>query len=891
MTSLGKRKAGQDEVTTSHGSTIFVSNLPYSATSIDLQTLFSDLAPVRSAFVVTDTSSGVSKGVGYVSFSVREDAQMAYDQICKDGIDLNGRSLRIQWAENKPTERKERKPAAESKPARVSRPTGPKDPLAIRTVVLGGLPSSIDEKVLWKKVRKCTGAVELQYPVSGDVGAANVVFQTPANAADAVTKLHAHVYKGSLLSASLKKRLETLPTKKKTSATPSNASRLIVRNMPFDISEQDIRAIFLSYGPIYAITIPKDEDSQKAKGFAFVHFYSAKDAQKAMDGANGKNVHSGMAESLVEDKQKRKKDRRLAAKAAAAAVKEEDEPNETSVLLRKSRPIAVDWALSKDRWEEEKSKLDDGDVHMDGPSDKDDVSEDESEDEDSQLGIHLDSEGSDSDTESDGDQDLEKPELPPPETGTTIFIRNVPYSATEDDLRTLFRKFGPLRYARITLDFDTGRSRGTGFACFWNKEHADAVIQESERVKQDTLGLASDDTAAKEKERKKNPFAMHSILTPDPSAASVQNLVLHGRTLDVVRAVTRDEATKLREDGEKRREKADKRNIYLLREGVIFPNSPAAATVSATDLGKRQSSFSARKTLLKTNPSLYVSKKRLSIRQIPLFVSERNLKRLAIHAVKQFEAEVKTGQRNGLSADELSSINEETPSSDDDEESTIPKRRPPRTRGIKQAKIIRVQDRVDALTGKGRSKGYGFVEMNSHADALRVLRWANNHPDVHGLFRTWWIEELGDLVKLEKSRLQKAKKDSEDTQDGEARLKRSENELEVLKSGAGKKGNGQNLIVEFSIENIQVVRRRTGTEKGKRQDHKKSNKISEKVEVKEETAPTSRPFKKRKTGKDTAKELVKDSVANVDQPPKAGSKIGSIIGRKRKERKGGKKKP
>jgi nucleolar protein 4 len=60
---------------------------------------------------------------------------------------------------------------------------------------------------------------------------------------------------------------------------------------------------------------------------------------------------------------------------------------------------------------------------------------------------------------------------------------------------------------------------------------------------------------------------MQSILTPDPSAASVQSLVLNGRTLDVVRAVTRDEATRLKEDGEKRREKADKRNIYLLREG------------------------------------------------------------------------------------------------------------------------------------------------------------------------------------------------------------------------------------------------------------------------------------------------------------------------------------
>ena len=60
---------------------------------------------------------------------------------------------------------------------------------------------------------------------------------------------------------------------------------------------------------------------------------------------------------------------------------------------------------------------------------------------------------------------------------------------------------------------------------------------------------------------------MPSILTPDPSASTAQSLVLHGRTLDVVRAVTRDEAAVLKAEGEKAREKADKRNMYLLREG------------------------------------------------------------------------------------------------------------------------------------------------------------------------------------------------------------------------------------------------------------------------------------------------------------------------------------
>ena len=75
-----------------------MSNLPYDATSTDLKTAFSDLAPVRSAFVVLEHGTGVSKGVGYVSFAIREDAQTAYDTIMADEMSLNGRKLRVEWA-------------------------------------------------------------------------------------------------------------------------------------------------------------------------------------------------------------------------------------------------------------------------------------------------------------------------------------------------------------------------------------------------------------------------------------------------------------------------------------------------------------------------------------------------------------------------------------------------------------------------------------------------------------------------------------------------------------------------------------------------------------------------------------------------------------------------
>lgn len=78
---------------------MFVSNLPYTATSTDIQTLFSDFAPVRSAFVVLE--NGVSKGVGYVSFAIKGDAATAMEAIEKEGVVLDGRKLRVNWAQQK----------------------------------------------------------------------------------------------------------------------------------------------------------------------------------------------------------------------------------------------------------------------------------------------------------------------------------------------------------------------------------------------------------------------------------------------------------------------------------------------------------------------------------------------------------------------------------------------------------------------------------------------------------------------------------------------------------------------------------------------------------------------------------------------------------------------
>ena len=44
-----------------------------------------------------------------------------------------------------------------------------------------------------------------------------------------------------------------------------------------------------------------------------------------------------------------------------------------------------------------------------------------------------------------------------------IFVGNLPFSASESDLRGLFAEYGDIESVAIITDRDTGRSRGFGF--------------------------------------------------------------------------------------------------------------------------------------------------------------------------------------------------------------------------------------------------------------------------------------------------------------------------------------------------------------------------------------------------------------------------------------------
>ncbi len=58
-----------------------------------------------------------------------------------------------------------------------------------------------------------------------------------------------------------------------------------------------------------------------------------------------------------------------------------------------------------------------------------------------------------------------------------IYVGNLPFSTTEEELRRTFEQYGEVSSARIIMDRYTDRSRGFGFVEMPNNEEARAAIQ------------------------------------------------------------------------------------------------------------------------------------------------------------------------------------------------------------------------------------------------------------------------------------------------------------------------------------------------------------------------------------------------------------------------------
>ena len=58
-----------------------------------------------------------------------------------------------------------------------------------------------------------------------------------------------------------------------------------------------------------------------------------------------------------------------------------------------------------------------------------------------------------------------------------LYVGNLAYSVTSEDLQEMFEQYGQVRSAQVLSDRETGRSRGFGFVEMDNDAEAEAAIE------------------------------------------------------------------------------------------------------------------------------------------------------------------------------------------------------------------------------------------------------------------------------------------------------------------------------------------------------------------------------------------------------------------------------
>ncbi len=622
------------------GRSLFVRDLPSSATSQTLTECFSQHYPVKHATVVTDPKTKASRGYGFVTFADADDAKEAKETLSK--ITLDGRHLRLDLAE--PRHRKGG---------------------------LGGVPSRVAEE---KKKREESRAEALKLP------------------------------------------------------------KLIVRNLPWSIKTSvDLAALFRMYGKVKYSDLPQLKG--KLSGFGFVTLRGRKNAERAIEGVNGKVVDGRtLAIDWAVDKQTWEQQQK-------AEGPESDDP----AIRPAQTETAEEDGSEQDSDEDEEMDEADADVqnffknrleHLeDEESDKDE--DDESDKGEAGADDDWEDDEADEVTGSTGNVSEEKKKTLTTDNSTTLFVRNLPFTTTDQELKAHFGAFGAVRYARIVMDRSTDRPAGTGFVCYFNVEDMMSCLKDAPRQKPvSTLGKRS--------------------VLQDETVDRDGRYTMDGRVLQIAQAVAKEEANRLSSEGEasRSRQEKDKRRLYLLSEGTISNNTPLYAVLPPAEIQMREASAKQRKKMVDSNPSLHMSLTRLAVRNIPQNIDSKALKALAREAVVGFAKDVKDGRRQPISKEE----NARGGQLDKEAE----RRRKVKGKGVvTQAKVVfetKEGSKVAEETGAGKSRGYGFIEYSSHRWALMGLRWLNGHE---------------------------------------------------LKNTAGK---ATRLIVEFAIENVNVVSRRRANE-------------------------------------------------------------------------------
>lgn len=248
---------------------LYVGDLHSDITEAMLFEKFSTAGPVLSIRVCRDMITRRSLGYAYVNFQQPADAERALDTMNFDAI--KGRPIRIMWSQRDPSLRKS----------------------GVGNVFIKNLDKSIDNKAMYDtfsafgNILSCKVAQD-ENGVSKGYGF--VHFETEEAANKSIEKVNGMLLNGRKVYVG-----RFIPRKEREKELGEKAklfTNVYIKNFGEDLSEEELRAMFETYGRITSYKIMSKDDG-KSKGFGFVAFEDPEAAERAVAELNGKEIVEG----------------------------------------------------------------------------------------------------------------------------------------------------------------------------------------------------------------------------------------------------------------------------------------------------------------------------------------------------------------------------------------------------------------------------------------------------------------------------------------------------------------------------------------------------------------------------------------------------------------------
>ncbi|KAF3690804.1 Nucleolin Protein C23 [Channa argus] len=234
--------------------TLFVKNLPFSATVDDLKEVFEDAVEVR----LPPGQNGSNRGIAYIEFKTEAEAEKMLEEA--QGADVQGRSIMVDYVGEK-----------SQKGAKVAA-TG----AASKTLVVNNLAFSATEEALQSAFEK---AVSIRIPQKDGraKGFAFVEFESTDDAKEALENLNNTEIDGRSI------RLEYSQNSGGRDGGRGNSGptkTLFVKGLSEDTTDQTLKD---SFEGAVAARIVTDRDTGSSKGFGFVDFDNEDDCKAAKE--------------------------------------------------------------------------------------------------------------------------------------------------------------------------------------------------------------------------------------------------------------------------------------------------------------------------------------------------------------------------------------------------------------------------------------------------------------------------------------------------------------------------------------------------------------------------------------------------------------------------------